>query len=127
MLKPSVQIHNMDGILLAEFWDCLRIISRVMTEGEAQRFDAMDAVKGVLNTIPTHTPKESGARKLCTNDAHYQSELAPAYFTLSLTVVVQMPLMYKKARRCSPTSSQLRQNCYPMTCSHRQLIRAYAG
>ncbi|KAI0712371.1 hypothetical protein C8Q76DRAFT_693976 [Earliella scabrosa] len=56
-----------------EFWDCLRIISRVMTEGEAQRFDAMDAVKGVLNTIPTHTPKESGARKLCTNDAHYQN------------------------------------------------------
>jgi anti-anti-sigma factor len=25
MLKPSVQIHNMDGILLAEFWDCLRL------------------------------------------------------------------------------------------------------
>jgi anti-anti-sigma factor len=25
MLKPSVQIHNMDGILVAEFWDCLRL------------------------------------------------------------------------------------------------------
>lgn len=25
MLKPSVQIHNMDGILLAEFWDCWRL------------------------------------------------------------------------------------------------------
>ncbi len=25
MLKPSVQIHNMDGIMVAEFWDCLRL------------------------------------------------------------------------------------------------------
>ena len=25
MLKPSVQIHNIDGILVAEFWDCLRL------------------------------------------------------------------------------------------------------
>jgi anti-anti-sigma factor len=25
MLEPSVQIHNMDGILVAEFWDCLRL------------------------------------------------------------------------------------------------------
>ncbi len=25
MLKPSVQIHNLDGILVAEFWDCLRL------------------------------------------------------------------------------------------------------
>jgi anti-anti-sigma factor len=25
MLKPSVQIHNMDGILVAEFWDCYRL------------------------------------------------------------------------------------------------------
>lgn len=25
MLKPSVQIHNENGILLAEFWDCLRL------------------------------------------------------------------------------------------------------
>jgi anti-anti-sigma factor len=25
MLKPSVQVHNMDGILVAEFWDCLRL------------------------------------------------------------------------------------------------------
>ena len=25
MLKPSVQIHNMDGLLVAEFWDCLRL------------------------------------------------------------------------------------------------------
>jgi anti-anti-sigma factor len=25
MLKPSVQIHNADGILVAEFWDCLRL------------------------------------------------------------------------------------------------------
>jgi anti-anti-sigma factor len=25
MLKPSVQIHNMDGILVAEFWDCWRL------------------------------------------------------------------------------------------------------
>ncbi len=25
MLKPSVQIHNVDGFFLAEFWDCLRL------------------------------------------------------------------------------------------------------
>jgi len=25
MLKPSVQVHNADGILVAEFWDCLRL------------------------------------------------------------------------------------------------------
>jgi len=25
MLKPAVQIHNEDGILVAEFWDCLRL------------------------------------------------------------------------------------------------------
>jgi len=25
MLKPSVQVHNTDGILIAEFWECLRL------------------------------------------------------------------------------------------------------
>jgi anti-anti-sigma factor len=25
MLKPTVQVHNVDGILVAEFWDCLRL------------------------------------------------------------------------------------------------------
>jgi anti-anti-sigma factor len=25
MLKPSVQVHNVDGLLVAEFWDCLRL------------------------------------------------------------------------------------------------------
>jgi anti-anti-sigma factor len=25
MLKPSVQLNDQDGILLAEFWDCLRL------------------------------------------------------------------------------------------------------
>jgi anti-anti-sigma factor len=25
MLKPSVEIHNMDGILVVEFWDCWRL------------------------------------------------------------------------------------------------------
>jgi anti-anti-sigma factor len=25
MLKPSVQIHNMDGVIVAEFWDCWRL------------------------------------------------------------------------------------------------------
>src|SRR3954467_4461775 len=25
MLKPSVQIHNEDGLLIAEFWDCWRL------------------------------------------------------------------------------------------------------
>jgi anti-anti-sigma factor len=25
MLKPTVQVHNVDGILVAEFWDCYRL------------------------------------------------------------------------------------------------------
>ena len=25
MLKPTVQVHNENGILVAEFWDCLRL------------------------------------------------------------------------------------------------------
>ena len=25
MLKPSVQIHDVDGLMVAEFWDCLRL------------------------------------------------------------------------------------------------------
>jgi anti-anti-sigma factor len=25
MLKPTVQVHNVDGVLVAEFWDCLRL------------------------------------------------------------------------------------------------------
>lgn len=25
MLKPSVEIHKLDGVLVAEFWDCLRL------------------------------------------------------------------------------------------------------
>src|SRR5262245_17720453 len=25
MLKPSVQVHNENGIMVAEFWDCLRL------------------------------------------------------------------------------------------------------
>jgi anti-anti-sigma factor len=25
MLKPTVQVHNIDGILVAEFWDCFRL------------------------------------------------------------------------------------------------------
>jgi anti-anti-sigma factor len=25
MLKPSVQVHDEDGVFLAEFWDCLRL------------------------------------------------------------------------------------------------------
>src|SRR4051794_25749 len=25
MLKPQVQVQNIDGILVAEFWDCLRL------------------------------------------------------------------------------------------------------
>ncbi|MDR3632811.1 MAG: STAS domain-containing protein [Isosphaeraceae bacterium] len=26
MLKPMVQVHNIDGVLVAEFWDCLRLV-----------------------------------------------------------------------------------------------------
>jgi len=25
MLKPTVQVHNINGVLVAEFWDCLRL------------------------------------------------------------------------------------------------------
>jgi anti-anti-sigma factor len=25
MLKPSVEVHHIDGVLVAEFWDCLRL------------------------------------------------------------------------------------------------------
>ena len=25
MLKPSLETHNVDGILVGEFWDCLRL------------------------------------------------------------------------------------------------------
>ncbi|MHC5539702.1 STAS domain-containing protein [Singulisphaera rosea] len=25
MLKPAVQVHNLDGIMVAEFWDCFRL------------------------------------------------------------------------------------------------------
>ena len=25
MLKPSIETHNVNGILVAEFWDCLRL------------------------------------------------------------------------------------------------------
>lgn len=25
MLKPTVQVHDVDGVLVAEFWDCLRL------------------------------------------------------------------------------------------------------
>jgi anti-anti-sigma factor len=36
MLKPSVQIHDQDGILLAEFWDCLRLDPAPVQELRAQ-------------------------------------------------------------------------------------------
>lgn len=26
MLNPSVQVHNIDGVLVAEFWDCMRLV-----------------------------------------------------------------------------------------------------
>ena len=25
MLKPALETHNVDGILVAEFWDCFRL------------------------------------------------------------------------------------------------------
>lgn len=25
MLKPTVQVHNLDGVMVAEFWDCFRL------------------------------------------------------------------------------------------------------
>ena len=32
MLKPSVQVHNLDGLLLGEFWDCLRLDSNAVQD-----------------------------------------------------------------------------------------------
>lgn len=26
MLNPSVQVHKIDGVLVAEFWDCMRLV-----------------------------------------------------------------------------------------------------
>ena len=28
MLKPALETHNVDGILVGEFWDCLRLDPR---------------------------------------------------------------------------------------------------
>jgi anti-anti-sigma factor len=32
MLKPSIQVHNIDGVFVAEFWDCLRLDSGAVQE-----------------------------------------------------------------------------------------------
>ena len=36
MLKPSVQIHNENGIVIAEFWDCWRLDPAPVQELRAQ-------------------------------------------------------------------------------------------
>lgn len=45
MLKPSVQIHDQDGILLAEFWDCLRLDPAPVQELRS-RYEALLRKKG---------------------------------------------------------------------------------
>jgi len=50
MLKPSVETHNVDGILVAEFWDCLRLDTapvqdlRVHYEGHLKKNGRRDVV-----------------------------------------------------------------------------------
>lgn len=45
MLKPSVQIHNENGILIAEFWDCWRLDPAPVQELRA-RYEAHIRSKG---------------------------------------------------------------------------------
>ncbi|QEH34317.1 Putative anti-sigma factor antagonist BtrV [Aquisphaera giovannonii] len=45
MLKPSVQLHEQDGILIAEFWDCWRLDPAPIQELRA-RYDAHLRKKG---------------------------------------------------------------------------------
>ena len=32
MLTPSLQLHNVDGVIVGEFWDCLRLDPRPVSE-----------------------------------------------------------------------------------------------
>ncbi len=52
-----------------EFWDFVRIFSRVVLEGQTLREDLMLRIESVLDTVPAHRPI-AGARKLCTDEAH---------------------------------------------------------
>lgn len=36
MLKPSVQVHDINGLLVAEFWDCLRLDSNAVQDLRAK-------------------------------------------------------------------------------------------
>lgn len=45
MLKPSVQVHEQDGILIAEFWDCWRLDPAPVQDLRA-RYDAHRRKKG---------------------------------------------------------------------------------
>ncbi len=52
-----------------EFWDFVRIFSRVVLEGQTLREDLMLRLESVLDTVPAHRPT-AGAPKLCTDEAH---------------------------------------------------------
>src|SRR5829696_7534330 len=45
MLKPSVQVHDADGIMVAEFWDCFRLDPAPVQELR-KLYDAHLAAKG---------------------------------------------------------------------------------
>src|SRR5215204_2962358 len=45
MLKPAVQVHNEDGIMVAEFWDCFRLDPAPVQELR-KLYDAHLAAKG---------------------------------------------------------------------------------
>jgi anti-anti-sigma factor len=45
MLKPMVQVHNVDGIMVAEFWDCLRLDPMPVQELR-QKYEAHLKAKG---------------------------------------------------------------------------------
>src|SRR5262245_5410426 len=45
MLKPAVQVHNEDGILVAEFWDCFRLDPAPVQELR-KKYEAHLASKG---------------------------------------------------------------------------------
>ena len=45
MLNPQVQVHNIGGVLVAEFWDCLRLVPAPIQDLRT-RYEAHVRAKG---------------------------------------------------------------------------------
>ena len=50
MLKPSVELRSENGVLVAEFWDCLRLDPKPVNE-LLMRFSQMSAKTGIKDLI----------------------------------------------------------------------------